>query len=119
MGPTKAIIKNNGLYEAKTGKVIKENFPTHKELEEYANHHYIALPVLDKKGNPWTLEGQPVYCLHGTKYETVNDEQVLLAPCPNCGGMGIRVDEPSIETSCVRCLSCGYEFDCKLEMMES
>ena len=35
------------------------------------------------------------------------------------GGMGVRDDEPMVESDCIRCVSCGHEFDARLEMMES
>ena len=120
MGPTKAIIKGNALYSAKTQDLIKDGLSSEEEREEYATHHYIVLPVVDKAGREWMIEeGQPVYCLHGTQYETVEDKRVHVSPCPHCGGMGVRLDEPMIETDCVHCTSCGNDFDCRLEMMES
>ena len=77
------------------------------------------LPVVDKEGRPWLLDGKPVYCLRGTQYETVNDERVHLARCPDCGGMGIRADEFVVESDCIHCTACGHEFDARLEMMET
>jgi hypothetical protein len=119
MGPTKAIVKDNGLYEVAGGKLIKEGFADRHALEDYVNHHYLTLPVLDNAGNPWLLDGKPVYCLRGTQYETVNDQRVHLARCLNCGGMGIRADELTVESDCIRCTACGQEFDARLEMMET
>ena len=51
MGPTKAIVRENSLYEVVGGKLIKDGFASRQELEDYVNHHYLALPVLDKAGN--------------------------------------------------------------------
>ncbi len=119
MGPTKAIVKDQGLYDAKTGKLLKDGLKTHKECEDYAAHHYIALPVVDKKCQAWQLDGKPVYCFRGTRYETLDDQVVHLARCPECGGMGIRDDEPMVESDCIRCVQCEHEFDTRLEMMES
>jgi hypothetical protein len=119
MGPTKAIVKGNALYEAATGKFLKDGFSGSKEIEEYVNHHYLVLPVVDNAGNPWLLDGKPVYCLRGVQYETVHDEKVHLARCPDCGGMGIRADEFTVESDCIRCMTCGHEFDARLEMMET
>jgi predicted Zn-ribbon and HTH transcriptional regulator len=119
MGPTKAIVRENRLYEVVGGKLIKDGFANRQELEDYVNHHYLALPVLDKAGNPWLLEGKPVYCLRGTQYETADDQRVHLARCPDCGGMGIRSDEFTVESDCIRCTACGHEFDARLEMMET
>jgi hypothetical protein len=119
MGPTKVIPKEGALYEVQTGKLVQADLPTRKEQEEYAAHHYIALPVLDKAGNPWALAGQPVYCYRGTRYETVEDQKVQLTPCPDCGGMGIRDEVITVESDCIRCVQCGHEFDTRLEMMES
>jgi len=119
MGPTKVIINNDALYNAKTGTLIIDGLATHEAIGDYATHHYIALPVVDKSCRPWSLEGQPVYCLRGTRFETLNDEVVHLARCPDCGGMGIRDDEPMVESDCIRCTQCGHEFDTRLEMMES
>ena len=65
MGPTKAIVKDNALYNAKSGALIKDGLTTHEAIEDYANHHYIVLPVVDKACRPWALDGQPVYCLRG------------------------------------------------------
>ena len=43
MGPTKAIIKDQALYEAATGKCIKDGFASRRDIEDYVNHHYLAL----------------------------------------------------------------------------
>src|ERR1041385_1305608 len=85
MGPTKAVVRENRLYEVLGGKLIKDGFANRQELEDYVNHHYVTLPVLDNAGNPWLLDGKPVYCLRGTQYETVDDQRVHLARCPDCG----------------------------------
>jgi len=119
MGPTKVIIKNEALYDAKTGKLIQDGLKTHKEIESFAKHRYITLPVVDKQCHPWLLDGQPVYCLRGSRYETIDDKAVHLARCPDCGGMAIRDDETMVESDCIRCISCWHEFDTRLEMMES
>ncbi len=119
MGPTKVIVKCDALYDVKTDKLIKERLATRKEQEEYAMHHYVVLPVLDNSGQPWLLDGKHVYCLRGTRYETSDDEVVHLARCPDCGGMCISTDEPTVERDCIRCTQCGHEFESRLEMMES
>jgi hypothetical protein len=119
MGPRKATMKGAGLYDAKSGKLIQDGLSTPKAREEYAKHHYIALPVVDKRGGEWLVEDKNVYCLHGSQYETVDGQRIHVAPCPECGGMGIRMNEPTVDTDCMRCTSCGYDFDCRLEMMES
>ena len=119
MGPTKAIVKENKLYEVVGGKLIKDGFASLQELEDYVKHHYLTLPVLDNARNPWVLDGKPVYCHRGTQYETVDDQRVHLARCSDCGGMGIRSDEFTVESDCIRCLTCGHEFDARLEMMET
>ncbi|THJ20094.1 MAG: hypothetical protein CAF44_012845 [Nitrospira sp. CG24D] len=90
MGPTKAIVKEHALYEAVSGKSIKDGFANRADIEDYVNHHYLVLPVLDNAGQPWLLDGKPVYCLHGSQYETLGDQKVQLARCPDCGGMGIE-----------------------------
>jgi len=119
MGPTKVIAKGNALHEAVGDKLIKDGFANRREIEEYVNHHYLVLPVVDNAGKPWVLEGKPVYCLRGSQYETVDDQKVHLARCPDCGGMGIRSDEFTVESDCIRCTVCGHEFDARLEMMET
>ena len=119
MGPTKAVVKDCGIFDAKTGNLIKDGFPTPEAIQDYAAHHYIVLPVVNKACQSWLLDGQPVYCLRGTRYENLKDEVLHLARCPDCGGMGIRDDEPIVESDCIRCVSCGHEFDTRLEMMES
>ena len=119
MGPTKAIIKDQALYEASTEKLIKDGFASRREIEDYVNHHYLALPVVDNAGNAWLLDGKPIYCFRGSQYETLDDQRVHLARCPDCGGMGIRSDEFTVESDCIRCIACGHEFDARLEMMET
>ncbi|NOS78648.1 MAG: hypothetical protein HOP35_11950 [Nitrospira sp.] len=119
MGPTKAIVKEHALYEAVSGKIIKDGFANRADIEDYVNHHYLILPVLDDAGQPWLLDGKPVYCLRGSQYETLGDQKVQLARCPDCGGMGIRTDEFTVESDCIRCTACGHEFDARLEMMET
>lgn len=119
VGPTKVIVKNNGLYEATTGKLIKDGLVTRKEIEDYAAHHYIALPVVDRAGRAWAFEGKPVYCLHGAHYETLDQDLPHARPCPDCGGMALPMNEVTLERDCVRCTQCGHEFEPRLEMMES
>ena len=101
------------------GKLIRDGFKDRRALEEYVKHHYLSLPVLDNAGKPWQLDGQPAYCLRGVQYETVDNQRVHLARCPDCGGMGIRADELTVESDCIRCTSCDHEFDARLEMMET
>ena len=119
MGPTKVIVKGDALYDSKTGKLIKDGLTTRKTLEAYAAHHYIALPVLDNAGRPWMLDGEAVYCLRGSKFETLHDEAAHIRRCPDCGGMAVPMDESTLERGCVRCTQCNHEFDARLEMMES
>ncbi|RMH35519.1 MAG: hypothetical protein D6690_08825 [Nitrospirae bacterium] len=119
MGPRKVIVKDDAIYDAKTGVLIKDGLTTREAVEQYVDHHYMVLPVVDKAGRPWLLDGQLVFCLHGTQYETVNDDVIHVVPCPDCGGMAIRDEEPLVDTECVRCTQCGHEFDPRLEMMES
>lgn len=119
MGPTKVIVKADALYEVKTSRLIKDGLATRREQEDYATHHYLALPVLDNAGHLWLLDGKPVYCLRGTRYETSDDQVVHLARCRDCGGMSIPSDEPTVEGECILCTQCGHEFDARLGMMES
>lgn len=119
MGPTKVVVKGEAVLDARTGNLIKDGLSTQKEREEYAAHHYIALPVVDNTGRPWLLDGKPVYCLRGSKFETLDDEVAHLRRCPDCGGMAVPSDEVTMERDCVRCTQCSHEFDARLEMMES
>jgi DNA-directed RNA polymerase subunit RPC12/RpoP len=119
MGPTKAIVKGNALYEALGGRLIKGGFASQQEVEDYVKRHYLVLPVVDDAGNAWLFEGKPVYCFRGVQYETVEDQKLHLARCPDCGGMGVRIDEFAVESDCIRCTACGHEFDARLEMMET
>jgi len=119
MGPTKVIVKDDALYDAGSGKLIMGELPTRWAQEAYAAHHYIVLPVVDRVGRPWLFEGHPVYCLHGAKYETVTGEVIHVTPCPDCGGMGVSIEEPTVERDCIRCTQCGHEFEARLQMMES
>ena len=90
MGPTKTVVIERALYEAVSGKFIKDGFASRSDIEDYAKHRYLTLPVVDNAGRPWLLDGEPVYCLHGSQYETRGDHRVQLARCSDCGGMGIR-----------------------------
>ncbi|MFY9269382.1 MAG: hypothetical protein WAO55_06500 [Candidatus Manganitrophaceae bacterium] len=119
MGPTKVIVKGNALYDVTTGKLIQDGLATRKEQEDYAIHHYLALPTLDNAGQPWLLDDKPVYCLQESRHETSDDQVVHLTRCHDCGGMCISSDEPTVERDCIRCTQCGHEFDARLEMMES
>lgn len=119
MGPTKTIVDENKLYDAKTGQLIKAEFTSRKELEQYATHHYIVLPVVDNGGRTCTIEGKPVYCLHGVEYETLDESVPHARRCPDCGGIAVPIDEVTVDRGCVRCIQCGHEFDARLEMMES
>lgn len=119
MGPTKAIVKNDGLYDAKTGKLIQEGFTNRQAMEEYASHHYIVLPEQDKSGKLWELDGKPVYCLRGSKHESLDDEPLHVRRCPDCGGLTIRIEESTVDSDVLRCTQCEHEYDARLEMMEN
>jgi hypothetical protein len=119
MGPTKAFIRNNAIYDVKNEKLIQMDFANLREMERYITRHYIVLPEVDKAGKEWKLDGKRVYCFRGSRYETSDDHREHLVRCPACGGMGVRVDEMAVETDCIRCTQCGYECDARLEMMES
>lgn len=119
MGPTKAIVKGTAIHDATTGKILKDGLSTREAMQDYAAHHYIVLPEVDHQGRLWELNGQPVYCFHGVRYETLDNQTIHLARCNGCGGMGIRVEEVSVDRDCLRCIQCGQELDARLEMMES
>ena len=119
MGPTKVIVKGHAIYDAMTGKLIQGEFTSPQALQDYAAHHYIVLPEVDKAGKPWELDGNPVYCLRGARYESLDELPLHLSRCPDCGGMGIRIDEMTVESDCIRCVQCEHEFDARLEMMET
>lgn len=119
MGPTKVVVISGALYDPKTGRLIKDQFATRKELEDYAMHHSLVLPVLDNSGHSWLIDGKLVYCLEGTRYETSDDEVVHLGKCRDCGGICISINEPNMERDCLLCTQCGHEYDVRLEMMES
>jgi len=105
--------------DARIGKLLKAGLANPKARQDYAKHHYVVLPEVDNAGRTWELDGQPVYCIRGSRYETLDDHQPHLARCMDCGGMGIRVEEVTMERDCLRCTQCGHEFDARLEMMES
>lgn len=119
MGPTKVIAKGDAIYDASTGQMIQEGLSTPEALQHYAAHHYLVLPEVDKSGRSWEWEGKLVYCLHGSRYEAADGQPLHLARCSSCGGMGVRIDEVTLERDCLRCTQCGHEFDARLEMMES
>ena len=58
MGPTKAVVKDAGIYDAKTGKLIKDGLTTPEAIQDYAAHHYLVLPVVNKACQPWLLDGR-------------------------------------------------------------
>jgi hypothetical protein len=119
MGPVKALVKEDALYDAKTGKLIQAGLMDQRAIEAYSAHHYIVLPERDKKGNLWECDGQPVYCLHGAKYESLEGNLLHVARCPDCGGLAVRTEELTVESDCLRCTQCENEFDTRLEMMEN
>ena len=119
MGPTKAIVKGDALYDGKTGKLIQAGLSNRQAMETYASHHYIVLPERDKTGKFWEFDNKPVYCLHGSKYESLDGEPLHAARCPDCGGMALRIEEMTVDSDCLRCTQCEHEFDTRLEMMEN
>jgi hypothetical protein len=119
MGPTKAIVRENAIYDARTGKLIQGDLDSPEAVHDYARHHYLVLPEVDKAGRLWMLNGEPVYCFRGSRYETLDAHQPHVSRCPDCGGMGVRTEEVTVERDCIRCITCGHEFDARLEMMES
>jgi hypothetical protein len=48
MGPTKVVMKDGGIYDAKTWKLIKDGLSTHEANYDYAAHHYLVPPVVNK-----------------------------------------------------------------------
>lgn len=119
MGPNKAIVRGDAIYDARTGRLIQDGLSNEPVLTDYASHHYLVLPEVDKAGQPWEVNGQPVYCIQGSRYETVDEHQPHLRRCADCGGMAVRTEEVTIERDCIRCTQCGHEYDARLEMMES
>jgi hypothetical protein len=119
MGPTKAIVKGDALYEAQTGKLIQAGLDSYRAIDEYSSHHYIVVPERDKKGRFWEFDGKPVYCLRGSKYELLDGTPLHGARCPDCGGLAVRIEEMTVESDCLRCTQCEHEFDTRLEMMEN
>jgi hypothetical protein len=119
MGPYKVIVQGDAILDARTGKLLQDGLAGTDAVKRYANQHYIVLPEVDHAGRPWELNGQPVYCIRGIRYETLDDHHAHLARCPDCGGMGVRTEEVTVERDCIRCTHCGHEFDARLEMMES
>jgi hypothetical protein len=118
MGPTKAIVKANTLYEAASGKLIKDGFCEQSATSKTMSSITISpFPWWTIAGNPWLLEGKPVYCFRGSQYETLDDQRVQLARCPDCGGNGHPIGRiyggVRLHSACV---SCGHEFDARLEM---
>jgi hypothetical protein len=43
MGPTKAIVKGTGNYDAKTGKLLKEGLSTQQAVQDHEAHQYVVL----------------------------------------------------------------------------
>jgi hypothetical protein len=119
IGPTKVDVKGEALNDARTGKLIKDGLGSPAAMTKYAAHHYIALPVVDNAGRPWSFEGKLIYCFRGSKYETLNEDLPHARPCPECGGLALPVDEGTVERDCLRCTQCSQEFDVRLAMMES
>ncbi len=74
MGPNKAVVKGDAIYDARTGKLIQDGLSNEHVLADYASHHYLALPEVDKAGQPWTLNGQPVYCIRGCQFAKISQE---------------------------------------------
>ena len=37
MGPTKVIVKDGAIYDAKTGKLLKDGLTTHEDIRDYAS----------------------------------------------------------------------------------
>lgn len=52
MGPTKAVVRENGLYEAASGKLIKGQFESRRSIEDHVKRHYLVCPVVDNAGTP-------------------------------------------------------------------
>ncbi len=48
MGPTKTVVKDGGIYDAKTRKLIQDELTTHEAIQDYTAHHYVVLPVVNK-----------------------------------------------------------------------
>ena len=47
MRPTKAVLKENALYEAASGKLIKDQFENLRAIDDCVKRHYLVLPVVD------------------------------------------------------------------------
>ena len=104
----KVFIKGGALYDATTGNAMVIGFLTEAHIEAYVNdHEHLVLPVLDHDGQPWMSEGQLVFCPGGTHYETVNRRLTDVSPCPDCGGMVIWINEPTMDSTEGKCVGCG------------
>ena len=105
MGPTKAIVTENALYEAVSGKLIQAGFANRRDIQDYVNHHYLALPVVDNQGRPWVLEEKPG---RSSPWRAIRDPGRSEGPPRSVPGLrrhGIRSDELSVETDVIRCTS--------------
>ena len=82
MGPTKAVVRGDGLFEARSGKLIYRQVSTGPELAEYAGRHYVVLPEVDKAGEPWELDGSrcTVFMVHAMKRWTISRAMWPAAP---------------------------------------
>ena len=89
MGPTKTIVTNNALYEAMSGKLTQGEFVSRRDIEDYVNHHYLALPVVDHQGQPWMLDGKPVYVACNTRRWTIRRSSSLGARIAKAWGPGL------------------------------
>ena len=119
IGPTKVEVRGDALYDAKTGKLMKDGLANPAAIADYAAHHYVALPVVDNAGRPWSFEEKLVYCFRGSQYETVSEDLPHARRCTECGGLALPAVEGTVERDCVRCTQCRHEFDARLQMMES
>ncbi len=119
MGPTKIVLKEDDIYEGKSGKLFRDMLSTLDALRDYAPHYYIALPMEHKGATLGLLNEKPVYCFRESRLETLDDEVVYLYRCTDWGGMGINIEGPAVERDCIQCTQCEKEFHAGLEIMES
>jgi hypothetical protein len=73
MGPTKALLKDNEIYEATRGTILKDGFANHDEVTHYVNHHYVVLPAHDNHGSPTVLSNtRAIACFDRTRFTKAN-----------------------------------------------
>lgn len=92
MGPNKAIVRGDAIYDARTGRLIQDGLTNEHVLTDYASHHYLVLPEVARQDSHGCSMVNPCTAFKalGTRRWTNIDRICAVAPIVVGWPFGLR-----------------------------